>query len=293
MNMGTTTRRTTAGLIGLLLGALLAACGSETSTGATSSPGRSSGALPFGHVHGVGVDPADGAVMVATHEGLFRVDPAAQGADRVSPVMDLMGFAVVGPGHFVASGHPGPDVGLPQPVGLIESTDSGRTWRPVSREGQSDFHALTVGEAGYVGYDGSLLRSADGETWTTLAIPLPPASLAASPRSSDLLATTQRGLLRSTDGGESWESVEDAPLLQLVDWGSDGRTVVGVAPTGGVWTSDDGGATWTAGPELGSSPQAAAAGGWGIDAERIVVATQTAVLASDDLGRTFRVVAGA
>ena len=55
-----------------------------------------------------------------------------------------MGFTVAGPGHYYASGHPGTATDLPQPVGLIESRDGGRTWAVLSRGGQSDFHALTT-----------------------------------------------------------------------------------------------------------------------------------------------------
>ena len=268
--------------------ALLVACGTEDpASGAPPSPPSLAGdsALPFAHVHGVGIDPADGTVLVATHQGLFRID-AEGAAHRVSPVMDLMGFAVAGPDHFVASGHPGPDVDLPQPVGLIESTDGGRTWRPVSRQGDSDFHALAVGDLGFIGFDGTLLRSPDGQDWTTLQIPMPPASLTASPDTPEVLATTQAGLLRSTDGGSSWQPVSGAPVLQVVDWADDGTSVAGVDPGGAVWGSADGGRTWVKGESLGAPPQAVAVAD-GASGQRIVVATTSAVLASDDGGRTF------
>jgi hypothetical protein len=51
----------------------------------------------------------------------------------VGPVIDLMGFTVAGPGRYLASGHPGLHVDQAQPVGLIETTDGGVTWTPVSR----------------------------------------------------------------------------------------------------------------------------------------------------------------
>lgn len=238
----------------------------------------------FQHIHGVAVD--GNQVLLATHDGLFEV-----GADgdttHIGPVIDLMGFAVRGPGHFVASGHPGPGVDLPQPVGLIESTDGGRTWQALSRQGQSDFHALTVGEAGVLGYDGTLVRSADGQEWEELAIPAQPASLVASPDGRTILATTQQGVLKSPDGGATWDPVDGAPMLQVVDW-ADAITGVGVNPSGQVWTSGDAGATWREGPRLGAAPQAITAsldqGAW-----RILVVTPAALLESTDGGRTFDV----
>jgi len=58
------------------------------------------------HVHGLGVDPADGMLYAATHSGLFRV-PEQGRAERVANrAQDTMGFAVAGPGRFIGSGHP-------------------------------------------------------------------------------------------------------------------------------------------------------------------------------------------
>lgn len=254
------------------------------------APSSAPAALAAGHVHGVGVDPGDDALLVATHDGLLRL-PADGDAVPVGPVMDLMGFTVAGPGHFLASGHPGPDVDLPQPMGLIESTDGGRTWSPVSRQGESDFHALTAGGAGVLGYDGTLVRSSDGSTWEQLAIPAEPHTLTASPDGQLALATTARGLLRSTDGGRTWAAVDAAPLLQVVDWADEGADVAGVDPSGVLWTSSDGGKSWQEGPGLGAAPQAVTLAGTGDGASRIVVATATELVESVDGGRTFDVVA--
>jgi hypothetical protein len=93
---------------GLCLGAgllMLAGCASEDEPAADA-------ALPevtleedpgLAHVHGLGVNPADDLLYVATHFGLWRVDD--DGAERVgNHYLDLMGFTVVGPDHFVASG---------------------------------------------------------------------------------------------------------------------------------------------------------------------------------------------
>ena len=269
-----------------MLAILLAGCGSQTEA-ATPSATVPSGSLPETHIHGVAVDPEDGTRLLATHDGLFRLGPDGT-STRVGPVIDLMGFAVAGPGHFLASGHPGAEVDLPQPVGLIESTDGGRTWEALSRQGTSDFHALTTSEAGVLAYDGALVRSADGRDWENLDIPAPPATLAASPDGSQVLGTTQQGLLRSTDGGTSWSSVEGAPLLQVVDWADRGSDVVGVDPAGQVWRSTDGGATWEQGMALDSAPQAVNVTS-SDEGGQILVVTSAALLESRDGGRTFDV----
>jgi hypothetical protein len=95
------------------------------------------------HVHGLGVNPADGALFIATHTGLYRVGQGQRKAARVGGrYQDTMGFTIVGPNRFLGSGHPdineAQEQGLPGLLGLIESTDSGvgsrsRCWaRPTS-----------------------------------------------------------------------------------------------------------------------------------------------------------------
>ena len=145
--MTRTTRRGLRGAAALLAAVALAACagppggagpGPHAGPGAHDAPRgdapespsgspEPAGAqpLPSAHVHGVGINPGDGLVYLATHDGLFRYGPA--GPERVGAVNDLMGFTIAGPDHFYASGHPGPGSDLPNPVGLVESTDAGRT----------------------------------------------------------------------------------------------------------------------------------------------------------------------
>ncbi|WP_233517696.1 F510_1955 family glycosylhydrolase [Geodermatophilus marinus] len=268
---------------------LLAGCTSSSGQSEAAAAGATAGMLPSSHIHGVAIDPADGRLLLATHDGLFDVGDDGE-STHIGPVIDLMGFAVRGPGHFLASGHPGPDADLPEPVGLIESTDGGRTWEPRSRQGESDFHALTVSDAGILGYDGSLVRSADGEEWEQLLIPAAPAALAAAPDGRTILATTEQGLLSSLDGGRSWVRNDGAPLLQVVDWADDGMNVAGVDSSGAVWTSADAARTWQAGPKLESPPQAVAATSSVGASLRITVVTTTALVESDDGGLTFEVV---
>lgn len=269
------------------------AAGAQPSTSAShedDTHGDAAGALPSSHVHGVAVNPGDDRVYLATHEGLYRYDEDGT-ATRVGPVIDLMGFSIAGPDHFYASGHPGPGVDLPQPVGLIESKDAGRTWSELSRQGESDFHALTASEAGVIGFDGTLRASSDGETWHTLDAPAEVYSLAASPDGRVILGTNESGLLRSSDAGKTWAAVPATPQLMLVDWASAGM-VVGVAPDGTVATSDDAGLTWSEGGSTGGRPQAIGAaamkGSTGSTSKLdVLVVTDTGLLRSTDGGTTF------
>jgi hypothetical protein len=105
------------------------------------------------HVHGLGVNPADGALFVATHTGLFRAGPGERRARRVAGrYQDTMGFTVTGPDRFLGSGHPDGREDLPPFLGLIRSTDAGRTWEPVSLLGERDFHVLEAAGERIYGY---------------------------------------------------------------------------------------------------------------------------------------------
>lgn len=239
------------------------------------------------HVHGLGVDPADGSLHAGSHHGLFRVDEdsgtvSGPLGDRVQ---DFMGFTVAGPDHFLASGHPGPGQDGPGSLGLIESTDGGKTWTSRSLAGEADFHALEYrhGKAyGANAMTGELMVTDDMETWETRsAVPL--ADLAVSPTDADtIVATTGDGPAISTDGGRTFDLIDAAPLLLLVSWAEDG-TLVGIEPSGVVHTSADGADTFEEAGALGAEPEALHA-----EAEGAVYASAGGRLwRSEDGGRTF------
>lgn len=240
------------------------------------------------HVHGLGVDPADGVLYAATHTGLFRI-PSAGAAARVGGGhQDTMGFTVVGRGTFLASGHPGQGDRMPAQLGLVESTDAGRTWTGLSLGGQADFHALHAAHGLVYGYDsqsGSLLVSADRQQWqarSSLAL----GDFAVSPASADvLLATTEQGLARSTDGGRTWQHVPGAPFLVVLSW--DATSVYGVQPDGTVQRSADGGRTWAVRGRVDGQPEAVTVDP--ANGTLYVAAAGRGVLASTDGGRTFAV----
>lgn len=266
-----------------VVGLLLAGCGAATDTSVTSrDEHHDAGGLPSPHVHGAAINPGDDLVYLATHDGLFRYDDT--GPTRVGPVIDLMGFTLTGPDQFYASGHPGEGTDLPNPVGLIATTDAGQTWTQLSRQGQSDFHALTASPSGVLGNDGILRASQDGQQWRELQIPLPPTALAASPISQTVLAATEAGMLLSSDAAQTWTSPQGAPPLGVLSWTRDG-TAVGATRDGAVYISTDAGLTWQRRGQT-PPPQAIAASA-AADGLRILVVTGDEVLDSADGGITF------
>lgn len=196
-------------------------------------------------VHGVGVDPRDQALYIATHAGLFRSPAGTDTAKRVNaPEQDLMGFSVAGPGHFLASGHPGPGQDLPSSMGLIESRDQGRTWRSISLQGEADLHVLRAAGRSAYAYDGRLMVTRDGGTsWDELAAPGEIVDLAPNPDDPSLVvAATGGGLRVSADGGRSWKPGGlDVPVL--LAWAGR-KSVFAVDGEGTVYTARDPAADW-------------------------------------------------
>jgi photosystem II stability/assembly factor-like uncharacterized protein len=271
----------------LLLLAVVAACApASPRASGLPAPATSASGLPGSHVHGLTVNRETDQVLLATHDGLF--DVTTQPATKNGGTNDLMGFTA-GPeqGVFFASGHPGPGSDLPNPLGLIKSTDGGKSWELLSRQGESDFHALTAAKSGIVAFDGTLRTSPDGKTWSVQAAAFVPAALAADPMSDTVLATTQDGVQRSTDGGRTWALNPAAPVIQYVTFASPG-TAIGVEPGGAVHYSADGGATWSAKGRIDGQVQAiAAVEGPGADT-RVWAATSAGVVVSTDGGATFQ-----
>lgn len=199
------------------------------------------------HVHGLGVNPADGALFVATHTGLFR---AAKGDSTVVRVgdsyQDTMGFTIAGPDRFLGSGHPDLREDSPPLLGLIESTDAGKSWEPVSLLGESDFHTLRFAHGRVYGYDvtnNRLLMSGDqGRTWDELERPGPVVDLAVDPADPRHLVAASESplgsaLFESVDGGESWRAT--ASQAGLLAWPTPDRLYV-VTSAGEVFVKTDG-----------------------------------------------------
>lgn len=253
--------------IAILVALALAGCG-----GGDGGDGGKGGSEPTAapeslgtHVHGLGVDPRDQALYVATHDGLYRSTADRPEPDRVGTRhRDTMGFTVVGPNRFVASGHPTIDDlrdGLKPFLGLMETRNAGRSWRSLSLMGEIDFHALDAQDRVVYGSgtewksrESRFLVSKDsGRTWTRRQPPEPIVSIAVDPGDSQhVIASGSDGVHISEDSGGSWRPV-DAPA-GLVAYGRAGSGFL-VDADGRVMRSD-GDAKWQAAGDVGG--QAAA-----------------------------------
>jgi photosystem II stability/assembly factor-like uncharacterized protein len=247
------------------------------------------------HVHGLGVNPADGALFIATHTGLYRVEEGERKAQRVGGrYQDTMGFTIVGPNRFLGSGHPdvneAREKNLPSRLGLIESTDKGESWQPISLSGEADFHVLRFAGERVYGYDASndrLLVSSDrGRSWQELDKPGPIVDLAVDPGDDRRIVVAsagglEEGLFESRDGGESWRRASEA--VALLAWPG---PLYLVAAGGQVFVSRDGGRRLEHQGEIGGQPAALVAEG---PSELYVALHDGTIKRSTDGGATWTV----
>lgn len=275
------------GAVALLL---LAGCSQPASPAATARP---TGDV-LQHVHGLALGP-DGSVLVASHQGLYRVERSGETASVAGPIgdidADLMGFTYLD-GVAYASGHPGPatpaDLGSPN-LGFVRSTDGGATWESVSLAGQTDFHSLAISEArpdrvyGLDAANGRVLRSDDaGTTWTPGAS-LVAAQLLTSSFDADVVyATTEAGVQVSRDGGLTFTVDPAAPVLMALAETTEG-TLIGVTPDGSILRQAADGGTWQSGGVTDGFPQAMLVDAAG----RLLVADDRGIVATDDGGENW------
>lgn len=282
----TASKRTGALAAGAAILLTLAAC-SPAGPQASTAPSieLTDKALPSSHVHGLTVNGDTSQVLLATHDGLF--DVTKQPASKIGGTNDLMGFTAGKDGVFYASGHPGPGSDLPNPIGLIRSTDGGQTWEKLSRQGESDFHTMTTTKSGIVAFDGQLRSSPDGKTWNTVAAQFAPAVLAGHPDSDVVLGTTTDGIQRSADAGATWTLDKNGPVIQFAAFANPNEAA-GIGPDGTTYASADAGATWTKQGRIDGEVLAMAAVKGADGDPWIWAATPEGIVVSTDGGMNFR-----
>lgn len=269
---------------------VLAGCGRDADRPAAEA-GRLAVPGPV-HVHGLGVNPRDGALFLATHTGLFRSRPGTRAATRVTDrYQDTMGFAVTGPDEFLGSGHPDGRENLPPFLGLIRSGDAGRTWEPVSLRGKVDLHLIEAAGRRVYAYGSDFdsreprfLTSDDrGRSWERLRRPAPVESLALDPADPRRLAVASGAqLFESIDAGRSWQKT--AGRAGLLAWQKGALLVLDAA--GVVWRGRPGERRWERTGDVGG---AAAVFEAAADGALYAALHDGAVKASRDGGRSWTV----
>ena len=198
------------------------------------------------HVHGLGFTPDGKALIVPAHLGLavYREGSwsTAQGAPH-----DFMGFSVAKHAIYT-SGHPAPGSPLKNPLGLMKSTDGGKSWQQLGLSGESDFHLMTASYASNAIYvlntepnsrmrqSGLHVTENEGKSWTRVAasgLAGQITSLAAHPAAAAVVAVgTAGGLHLSHDRGATFKRIGPPSAVTAVTFDFDGKHAYFATETG-------------------------------------------------------------
>jgi BNR/Asp-box repeat len=226
----------------------------STEPAATPAP---PGSAANAFIGSLAVDPADGTVFLGTGLGLFRARAGSERARKVvgelrtpdgsGPVSSNLVVRFAGPGELLASGHPNEAGELPENLGLMRSTDGGKSWEPVAALGEADYHVLQVAGERVVAVQAEAAEvevSGDGgRTFEQRTPPAAPVDAAFDPRDpARMVVSTEQGLYTSQDEGGSWRQRDTIPESQLA-WAAPDR-LYRADPGGAVMVSGDGGASW-------------------------------------------------
>jgi DNA-binding beta-propeller fold protein YncE len=157
-----------------------------------------------------------------------------------------MGFQTVDDG-FYSSGHPGSGSTLKNPLGIVKSTDNGKTLTTLGFEGESDFHGMAVGHSNHTIYvvneqpsskldtTGLYYSTDDAKTWTKSAaegLAEEPAALAVHPEDEKTIAAaTKNGLLFSSDNGNHFETLLADQFITALKFSAGGELYAAGANT--------------------------------------------------------------
>ena len=226
-----TRKRPIFGIVPLALAAVLVltGCGSPTATTEPQDAAQqrgaggaaSAGGFEMPHIHGLGFSADGSQLVVPAHNGL-RIFSDSRWQIPEVPTHDYMGYAPADNG-FYSSGHPGQSTGLVNPLGLVKSTDGGKTLTTLGFEGESDFHLMGVGYKNHAVYvlnpapnsklpAGMHYSLDDGESWkqsSAQGLTSQPTQIAVHPTDAGIVAVaTEAGLFLSSNNGDTFERVE-------------------------------------------------------------------------------------
>jgi photosystem II stability/assembly factor-like uncharacterized protein len=272
----------------------VAGCGGE---GGSSEPPAATAPAGTEEVGSVAVDPADGALLIGSTIGTFRLPKDATKAEPVEstmaadgksgPVNDLVS-RFSGAGAAFGSGHSRGGT-LPQNLGLMSTRDGGKTWQSLSGLGEIDYHdvevagdllvALRVDQA-----DVQISRDG-GRTFEAQAAPAAARAvdISINPGDRELWAVgTEQGTFISTNAGGTWRQ-RDTTFGARVTWAAP-DALYSAGLDGKVRLSSDGGRSWNEVGTIGAGPKDFAHGPNG---ELYAYVTGGKVRRSTDGGKTW------
>ncbi len=219
------------------------------------------------HVHGLAFSADGKSLMVPAHVGLAVYRDGRWGK-MAGAEHDFMGFSVARNAIYT-SGHPAPASPMRNPLGLMKSTDAGKSWQQLGLSGESDFHLMAAGYRSNAVYvvnpqansrmpqPGIYFTQDDGKTWQrSVARGLTEQITSIAVHATDpktVALGTAGGLYLSQDSGASFKRVGAAMAVTAVFFDLDGKHIYFAPAEGSILqrvTVDGTGATKLSLPKL-------------------------------------------
>ncbi|MFZ3576696.1 F510_1955 family glycosylhydrolase [Virgibacillus sp. DJP39] len=197
--------------------------------------------VTFTHIHGLGYTSNGEKIYVPSHDGLRVYNNGSWAVQTVGEKHDYMGFSMFENG-FYSSGHPIKSSDLANPLGIVKSTDYGKTLELLDLYKEIDFHGMTVGyetEEIYVfnpkqnssmDQPGFYYSTDETKTWKQgklEGLEGQASSLAAHPTKEGVVAIgTDRGVFLSQNHGDNFEKLAVSGPVTAVSFGHQNNLLV-------------------------------------------------------------------
>lgn len=189
------------------------------------------------HSHGLTYSADGKQLIISSHQGL-AIYADGRWSMAPGPAHDFKSLAASRDALY-SSGHPAPGSRIPDPLGLIKSTDGGKTWRKLGLHGESDFHTMAASlnvNAVYVANRQPNSRMVgtgihytlnDGVRWRRAdvrGLGGPIHQLAVHPSNPKMVAAaSDAGLYLSRDRADTFERLGDPGYVLAVSFDVDGE----------------------------------------------------------------------
>lgn len=195
-------------------------------------------AIQMPHLHGLSFSSDGGRLLVPAHIGLVVFENDRWTLPNL-PAHDYMGYAGVNDG-FYSSGHPDLRTDFVNPLGLVKSTDGGKSITALAFDGETDFHTMAVGYENHaiyvvnpspnselgVGMHYSLDETATWQESQLQGLEGNIIQIAVHPTDAQSVAVaTEAGLFLSEDHGDSFERIGDAAPVVAAAFDPDGKSL--------------------------------------------------------------------
>ena len=193
------------------------------------------------HIHGLGYSHDGKQIMIPAHDGMVSYSEG-KWSTTDGKKHDYMGFNIVDNG-FYSSGHPAVNSGLSNPLGIVKSTDNGKTLQMLDLAGVEDFHGMAVGYKSHAIYvynskPNARLTSVglnytldETKTWKKSemkGLNDEPLTMAAHPTDAAIIAVgTKNGLFLSKDYGNHFDTAPMKSLFTALAFGINGDLWIG------------------------------------------------------------------